>query len=299
MANRANISAIPLYYLFGEAPKDVAHDFLHIEKISERSAPVQGHIRPHRHGDLNHLFIVTRGSGALIGDDKKLDFSGASILFIPSGIVHGFHFSADIDGFVLTVATDHLNLMFHARGELDPLGPDVQIWPMSDRATKHSLKRWLVCLQRELIWEAPAQRHAIEANLLGILTEIHRLRLRCHAAQSGPAGPQKRLVAQFREQIEKRYKTADCLEHYLAVLRVSEAQLRYACEKLGEKPPMQMLLDRRLLEAKRHLLYTNMTINECAAAVGFDDPAYFSRLFSRHTGQSPKAFRLARRSATA
>ncbi len=46
-----------------------------------------------------------------------------------------------------------------------------------------------------------------------------------------------------------------------------------------------------LLEAKRTLSYTNMTVAETAYYLGFADPAYFSRFFSKHAGQSPAAFR--------
>ena len=48
------------------------------------------------------------------------------------------------------------------------------------------------------------------------------------------------------------------------------------------------------LEAKRGLLYTNMTVSEVADSCGFEDPAYFSRFFARETGESPRSYRLAR-----
>ncbi|GAB3387028.1 hypothetical protein GCM10027514_28270 [Azotobacter armeniacus] len=52
-----------------------------------------------------------------------------------------------------------------------------------------------------------------------------------------------------------------------------------------------MIHQRLLLEAKRNLIYTTMTVNELSDALGFNDPAYFSRFFRRLAGQSPKAFR--------
>ena len=52
-------------------------------------------------------------------------------------------------------------------------------------------------------------------------------------------------------------------------------------------------LDVVVIEAKRNLLYTGMTVAEIAWSVGFADPAYFNRFFSRRTGGSPGAFRAA------
>jgi AraC family transcriptional activator of pobA len=54
----------------------------------------------------------------------------------------------------------------------------------------------------------------------------------------------------------------------------------------------QHLIEARLLrEARRHLAFTHLSISTIAYALGFTDPAYFSRVFSRDTGLSPKAFR--------
>ena len=54
---------------------------------------------------------------------------------------------------------------------------------------------------------------------------------------------------------------------------------------------MQLVHARIVLEAKRQLRYTSVAVSEIAYALGFDDPAYFTRFFSRRTGLSPRAFR--------
>ena len=57
------------------------------------------------------------------------------------------------------------------------------------------------------------------------------------------------------------------------------------------KTPMRVLEERLVLEAKRNLTYTNMTIAQIAYYLGFTDPAYFSRFFSKLCNESPAAFR--------
>jgi AraC family transcriptional activator of pobA len=46
-----------------------------------------------------------------------------------------------------------------------------------------------------------------------------------------------------------------------------------------------------LVEAERQLRYTGMSVAQVAYFLGFEDPAYFTRFFSRRTGVSPKVFR--------
>ena len=55
------------------------------------------------------------------------------------------------------------------------------------------------------------------------------------------------------------------------------------------------MLRRRLLEAKRLLLFTIRSVEEIAYEIGFRDPAYFSRFFKRYMGEAPGAYRRLRR----
>lgn len=55
--------------------------------------------------------------------------------------------------------------------------------------------------------------------------------------------------------------------------------------------PLQYLLDIRLANAKKLLESTNYSIGEVASLVGYDNALYFSRLFHKHVGISPKEYR--------
>ena len=55
--------------------------------------------------------------------------------------------------------------------------------------------------------------------------------------------------------------------------------------------PLQYLLDIRISNAKSLLEDTDYTISEISSIVGYDNPLYFSRLFHKHVGKSPKEYR--------
>ncbi len=55
--------------------------------------------------------------------------------------------------------------------------------------------------------------------------------------------------------------------------------------------PLQYLLDIRLSNAKSLLKNADYTISEISSIVGYDNPLYFSRLFHKHVGMSPREYR--------
>ncbi|MOA66752.1 DNA-binding transcriptional regulator AraC [compost metagenome] len=52
-----------------------------------------------------------------------------------------------------------------------------------------------------------------------------------------------------------------------------------------------MVHQRLLLEARRNLIYTRMSIGQLSDSLGFTDPTYFARWFKRLSGQTPNAYR--------
>ena len=67
--------------------------------------------------------------------------------------------------------------------------------------------------------------------------------------------------------------------------------LRRQWKRLFNAPAATWLTQQRIREAKRLLVESNKTVGEIAPKVGIEDPLYFSRLFSKSTGQSPTTYR--------
>jgi AraC-like DNA-binding protein len=77
------------------------------------------------------------------------------------------------------------------------------------------------------------------------------------------------------------------------IARSIECSPAYLCRHFREltgQTPFQYLREVRLAAAKE-LLQSEVPIARIAEMVGFDDPLYFSKVFSRHVGQSPQNYR--------
>lgn len=104
-------------------------------------------------------------------------------------------------------------------------------------------------------------------------------------------GGQARLVQAFLAQVEADFREQPPLAERARRLSVSLPHLSRACRALLGRSALALVHDRLLLEARRHLVYTSMTVQEIAYGLGFADPAYFTRFFTHRTGRTPTAYR--------
>ena len=72
-----------------------------------------------------------------------------------------------------------------------------------------------------------------------------------------------------------------------------EKQLASAVRQAVGMTPKAYLDQRRLLEAKRLLSFSELSIKEVAFKLGFDEPTNFNKFFRKHADLSPGDFRLA------
>ena len=73
-------------------------------------------------------------------------------------------------------------------------------------------------------------------------------------------------------------------------LAVSRATLHRLFQKNIGQSPGQYLLEYRLQQSEK-LLRMGMTVKQTALSCGFDDPFYYSRIFRKHYGKAPSAYR--------
>jgi AraC family transcriptional activator of pobA len=282
---------IPQYFLYGEATHDVDQRFLHIESIAERSRLHDWQIRPHAHQDLQHLVLVTRGSGIFHVEDGQNAFAQTAFLSVPLACVHGFDFKPGTDGWVLTASGALLERIARDHSELKPVLAEPNAMPLSADASATMLALFQA-LVTEFKSNLPARRTAAEALVTGILVSALRRKLQLGMeAERGHMGADSILASKYRTLVEENFRKPLKISDYAQRLFVSSERLRQACVSSTASSPLGLLNGRRLLEAKRNLIYTNMSIALIAEASGFPDPAYFSRFFTQRTGLSPLAYR--------
>lgn len=100
-----------------------------------------------------------------------------------------------------------------------------------------------------------------------------------------------RVAKSFRKLLEKHYHTLKRPGEYAALLNISTPYLNECIKNATGLSVSQLIQDRIILEAKRLLYHTGKSVKEIAFDLGYTDYPYFSRLFSKSTSGTPKAFR--------
>jgi AraC family transcriptional regulator, transcriptional activator of pobA len=284
---------IPRFFLYGEPPRDAEERFVHVETISDRSRVNDWRIQPHAHRDLHQLLVLFTGGGEMEAETQRLPFRAPNLLIVPAGVVHGFSFEPDTEGYVVTLAETLLGELARDERSFRALFGTANCASLeADPALFQELVDTLPKLRRELVWSAPASAAAATARLTTLLViAVRALHHQSLEAISAASSARAALVARLREKIETHLRSGWSVAEYARSLNVTSAKLRAACLEVTNKTPTRVLEERLLLEAKRNLTYTNMTVAQIAYYLGFTDPAYFSRFFRKLAGESPAAFR--------
>ena len=264
-------------------------DVVHVETIEARSKLHDWEFAPHRHGGLHQILLVQSGGGHASLDGQDCRLSDMKIANVPVGIVHGYRFSPGTTGRVLTLAAETLDASLHpteglrqvlARPALIDARPEM-VNAMEKIETAFASRRF-------------GRAHILRALTALLLGQIAQAMAGEDLSLSDPADPP--LLSRFEALIDAHFTDHWSVAVYARALAVSPTHLSRVARTATGRPASRLIEERLIREARRNLVYTNLPISTIAYMLGFDDPAYFSRVFSRVTGTSPRAFRQRRHS---
>lgn len=95
----------------------------------------------------------------------------------------------------------------------------------------------------------------------------------------------------FTFLVDEHYKTKHNVADYAGLLFMAPKTIAHKFKRLALPQPNDIIKNRIVLEAKRLLAHTSMTAKEIGYELGYDDPAYFNRMFTQKTGETPAGFR--------
>lgn len=275
-------TAIPVHHLPAR---------LRIATRVERIAPAHSAVNNgvHRH-DFNELFFFTHGSGTHMIDLEQVAVRTPCLHVVAPGQVHRLVRSADMQGLVVMFGSDALlGLGQEARAELF----DASNGPVTlalDAARLQEAQALVQLMEGELERATGPTAEVVEGYLGILLIKCAHWAREASARTAAPTAGRDP-VRRFCELLEKGFLTERQVQQYADALALSADRLNELVKERLGRTASKVIQDRLLLEAKRLLLHGNMSIKEVGYALNMNDPAYFTRWFSKMEGRSPADYR--------
>ena len=290
---KATAVTVPKVRLYVERPEKVETWFVNVGHVTERG---RWRIEPHAHPAYGQVNFVRNGRGVMNLEGRSVPFEGPCVLVLPMECVHGLDYEIDVDRWVVTIEVTYLKQVNAKLPEFNELWAQPRVVPLTYDAEAPSEFFSLVSrLEQEVSSKTVGHIVATEALLTSLLlmlvrgTRLHQL------DNEGATRSATRLVERFRELIDQHYRQNLQLQNYASLMAVSPTQLRTACAAATGLSPGKLIHARIITEAKRSLIFGDMTVEQIAYWLGFTDAAYFTRFFRKEVGQSPSQFRMAAR----
>jgi AraC family transcriptional regulator, transcriptional activator of pobA len=277
--------------LYGEQ-EVLLPDFLHCESMEFRSRKHNWIIKQHLHGNLFQLFLIEVGRVMYDFEDEQHLVAGPAIVIIPEKILHGLQVSKNIKGMVLTLSTSFLETVFRvAPFAMMELSQPRVLKDLKKSKSYPAIKTQLYELHDEIREELPEKGLILQSQLSLLLSKLFRLSVEISDGFVETGSPYSRYFNFFLRSIKKSYTPMKSIAQYARELNITTVHLNRICQTAVGKSALQVVDEFLFLEAEKYLKHTDYSISEVAYRLNFEDPAYFSRFFSKYAGISPKVFR--------
>jgi AraC family transcriptional regulator, transcriptional activator of pobA len=278
------MAVIPFHYLQDRADSGLELEYFH---PGDRSDEMQ---KLGAHRDDHYLFyLVEEGSATMEIDFRELTFREGALYYVLPGQVHQRIRNDQAKGWLIAVDASLVSQEQRQVFEQNMTAQlPVNLQP-ADVATYHTLLGLILKKQQEE-WRKPFQLRVIYA-LLQAFTGMVAADFSGTTDFSGRKSRKQQLVREFNQLLKSHLKTTKSPAAYAEMLHVSVAYLNEALKKVTGRPVGHWIAQEVILEAKRLLYYTQLTVKEIAYELGYQDSTYFFRLFKQHSGLTPLAFR--------
>ncbi|MBN2486660.1 MAG: AraC family transcriptional regulator [Bacteroidales bacterium] len=248
---------------------------------------------PHRH-DFYEILYLSKGSGYHIIDSNKYAIVPPCIFFLSPGQAHRLELSSDIEGFIFLFTAEfyllnHTNknrlLEFPFFFSVSQNNPPLFIAGESDN---DFLRALFIRGCHELAKEK------ISGEIVHSVLEL--LLLTCAGLYPEDLVPVQKgkgqiMVKNFLKLIEENYQKNLSIAEYAEMLAVTPNHLTQMVKQITGKTSIELLQDKLVVETKRLLVHSNLTVSEIADTMNFGDQSYFTKYFKNKTGFTPLQYR--------
>ncbi len=248
--------------------------------------------KPHGH-DFYLVLLITKGSGSHYIDHKTYKVEPGTFFIVSPGQVHCWDLSNQTDGYVMFFKKEYFLLDFNhdKLTKLPFLKSSSSVPYLKLNDGEFDVFKDL-CVKINLEYQNGKYKHheMIRLFLNVLFVELSRVYERDKGERTVYSYDLMQLN-RFEILIDEYFKEHRSLICYAEEMNISLKQLSYLCKKTIGKKPSEIILDRIVLEAKRLIVHTDLSISSIASELNYSDNSYFTRFFKKECGVTPDQYR--------
>lgn len=226
--------------------------------------------------DHHVAVVISAGSGWYRSPDgRRTTVTAPALLWLTPGVPH--HYGPDPRGGWDESFVDFTGPATATYTELGYIEPDRPVVPLADATDARAAVARI----------ARAARHGNPLLEVETGAAVHELLVALRRARADTDAEGDPVLQALARDACRPLTVAE----HAARHAMTPAALRAAVRRASGRSPKDYLLGIRLAHAKELLVATELPVAAVARRVGYDDPAYFSRLFTRRVGVAPVRFR--------
>ena len=279
------MKSIPLHLL-----KDRTSIGLQLKRFEIGDLPSEEELVLGAHRDDHYIFFVIKeGSGSLSIDFNEVELTGSMLYYVlPSQVHHRIRNEAT-DGWFIAVDTSLIppecRNIFENRLLLQ------QPYTLSEIQLGQFHNLLTLLLEK---YESDESDPFYVTIVHTLLQSFIAIAAGCYNGERGmnlKVSRPAQITSQFKNLLVNELRSVKSPADYADMLNVSESYLNEVLKKSTGFPVSYWIQQEVMMEAKRLLYYSQLTVKEIAHDLGYTDHSYFSRLFRKVTGVPAIAFR--------
>lgn len=240
------------------------------------------------------MYLITEDTGWHYIDYKKYPLKKGSFLFLSKNQVQVFEKNDKIQGFVIlfseeflqkglsyTQIKNYVNLFnYHIYSPLLEL----------NEANYNDLLSLTERIKDEYEHEIDEMQGKIISTFLNaLLFKTERITREKYQFTNQTQHDKKFIL--FKDLLEENLVERKDAKFYADRMNISYKHLNDICKTVISKTAKQFITNYLILEIKRYLASSSMSVKEIAYKIGFDEPTNLQKVFKRETGKSALQFR--------
>lgn len=283
-----------LYYkgLYGDNSIEFVEGLIHVHPFGIIGKRHDGRVNMHAHNNIFQIFIIESGTTELQYDEYIYEITGPAFMTIPKNVAHGFHHKGEVSGWIINLSDAVLEHLLQREADIIVEIDAIHISTIdSEEEMLFDVYRTMKRCIDEYRNNLAGKQLMLESLISQLIVQLHRLPLETTKLTSSSDNTSKVYFRRFMQLIKSNHSFKKTIEEYAQELYISQGHLGRICQTIAGKTPKDIVTDYFMRAAQLALTNVDKSIGQVAYDLSFDDPAYFTRLFKKKVGYSPKTFR--------